>query len=270
MLLFVYKKYSLFNSCTGLPLAFTDDMESLFVCDTTIEEFIGKHPPLDVNTKPRVLTIKEDPIVASVLSENAAKRISNLEREIQEDVGQRGIANLHIPDELVKAALVLSHSSSVAVHFGFPCNTNEKFPDETDGPPGAMAICKALNALGKKVTCIASSYHVEFVRELVHKFFGKDVSVMEFIPARTHGVPDRVRKAAEDFLFYDGTNLASPKFDALVAIEAIARTQEGGYMTMKGRNLFDVCKDSPVDELFIQGTYNYTVQSTQFLYVRDA
>lgn len=234
------------------------------MCDTTIEEFIQKHPPLDVDTKPRVLTIMEDPFAASVLSENAAERISSLEKEIQEDVGKRGIAKLHIPEELVKAAVVLSHSSSVAVHFGFPCNTNEKFPDETDGPPGALAICKALNALGKKVTCIASSYHVELVRELVLKFLGNEVSVVEFIPARTHVGPDRVSKAAEDFLFHDGTNRASPKFDALVAIEATARTEEGGYMTMKGRNLIDVCKDSPVDELFIQGTYNYTVQNNSF------
>ena len=233
------------------------------MCDTTIEEFIQKHPPLDVDTKPRVLAIMDDPFAASVLSENAAERISSLEEEIQEDVGKRGIANLHIPEELVKAALVLSHSSSVAVHFGFPCNTNEKFLDETDGPPGAMAICKALNALGKKVTCIASSYHVELVRKLVFKFLGNDVSVVEFIPKRTHG-QDGVRKAADDFLFHDGTNRASPKFDALVAIEATARTEDGGYMTMKGRNLFDVCKDSPVDELFIQGTYNYAVQRNSF------
>ena len=234
------------------------------MCDTTIEEFIHEHPPLDVDSNPRVLTIMEDPFAASILSENAAKKISSLEKEIQEDVGKRGIAKLHIPDELVKAALVLSHSSSVAVHFGFPCNTNEKFPDETDGPPGAMAICKALNALGKKVTCIASSYHVELVRKLVRKFLGNEVSVVDFIPAKTHGGPDGVRKAAEDFLFHDGANQASPKFDALVAIEATARTEQGGYMTMKGRNLFDVCKDSPVDELFIQGTCNYTVQNNSY------
>ena len=180
-------------------------------------------------------------------------RIGCLETEIQDDIGKRGIAKLYIPGELVKAALVLSHSSTVAVHFGFPCNTNEKFPDETDGPPGAVAIGRALQALGKKVTFIASSYHVELVRELVRKFLGNEVTVAEFTPLRTHG-PDKVGIASEEFLFHDGGNQTSPKFDALVAIEATSRTEKGCYMTMKGRDLSGICKDSPVDELFIQGT----------------
>lgn len=204
-----------------------------------------------MDTKPRVVAIKDVPFTASVLSENAAMKISSLETEIQEDIGKRDIAKLHLPGELLRAALVLSHSTSVAVHFGFPCVTDAKFPDETDGPPGALAICKALNALGKKVTCIASSYQVELVRDLVRKFLQNGVQVLEFSPGRTGG-PDGVRIAAEEFLFYDGTDAISPKFDALVAIEATARTDGGCYMTMKGRNLWDVCRDSPVDELFIQ------------------
>lgn len=218
-----------------------------------------------MDTKPRVVVIKEVPFTASVLSENAAMKISSLETEIQEDIGERGIAKLHLPGELLRAALVLSHSTSVAVHFGFPCVTDAKFPDETDGPPGALAICKALNALGKKVTCIASSYQVELVRDLVRKFLQNGVQVLEFSPGRTGG-PDGVRIAAEEFLFYDGTDAISPKFDALVAIEATARTHGGCYMTMKGRNLWDVCRDSPVDELFIQG--NRVFKTLNFLCVQ--
>lgn len=235
-----------------LPLAFTDDTQHLFVCDTTIEEFLPKHPPVDADTtKPRLVTLKEEPFVASVLSEDAASRISCLETEIQEDVGKRGIAQLHIPDELVKAALVLSRSTSVAIHFGFPCNTSQEFPDENDGPPGAIAIGKAVKALGKNVAFIARSYQVELVRKLVGKFLGDEVTVLEFAPVRTHG-PDRVKTATEEFLFHDGSNQVRPKFDALVAIEATSRTDQGCYMTMKGRDLSIVCKDSPVDELFIQ------------------
>ena len=143
------------------------------MCDTPTEEFLQKHPPIGANTKLKVVTLKEDPFVASLLSENSESRINGLEAAIQEDVGGRGIANLHIPGELVKAALALSHSSSVAVHFGFPCVTGENFLDETDGPSGAIAIGKALKAFGKKVTFIASSYHIQLVRTLVSKFFGE-------------------------------------------------------------------------------------------------
>ena len=221
--------------------------------DTPTEEFLQKHPPIGANTKLKVVTLKEDPFVASLLSENSESRINGLEAAIQEDVGGRGIANLHIPRELVKAALALSHSSSVAVHFGFPCVTGENFLDETDGPSGAIAIGKALKALGKKVTFIASSYHIQLVRTLVSKFLGRDVSVVEFQPPRNDD-PVGVQTAAVEFLFHDGVKPINPKFDALVAIEATSRTAEGGYMTMKGRDLSDVCRKSPVDELFIQGT----------------
>lgn len=232
-------------------MAFTDDMESLFCIDSTIGKITGNVPPCQ-ESKVQVVAIKEEPFIASLLSENALKGIRSLEFEIQEDVGKRGIEKLHIPDELVKAALVLSHSKTVAVHFGFPCNTNAKYPDEVDGPPGFLAICKALLALGKMVSCIASSYQVDLVRELVIKFLDDRIPVLEFKPEKGKGV----KTAAEEFLFFDELN---PKFDTLVAIEATSRTREGAYMTMKGRNLIDICEDSPVDELFIQGnSFFYT------------
>lgn len=227
-------------------------MDHIFVCDTPTEEFLQKHPPIGADTKLKVVTLKEDPFVASLLSENCESRITDLEAAIQEDVGSRGIANLHIPGELLRAALTLSHSSSVAVHFGFPCVTGKNFLDETDGPPGAIAIGKALKALGKKVTFIASSYHVQLVETLVSEFLGREVSVVEFKPSRNDD-PVGVQTAAVEFLFDDGVKPSNPKFDALVAIEATSRTAEGGYMTMKGRDLSDVCRKSPVDELFIQG-----------------
>ena len=235
-------------------MAFTDDMESLFCIDSTIGKITGNVPPCQ-ESKVQVVAIKEEPFIASLLSENALKGIRSLEFEIQEDVGKRGIEKLHIPDELVKAALVLSHSKTVAVHFGFPCNTNAKYPDEVDGPPGFLAICKALLALGKMVSCIASSYQVDLVRELVIKFLEDRISVLEFKPEKGKGV----KTAAEEFLFFDGADELNPKFDTLVAIEATSRTIEGAYMTMKGRNLIYICEDSPVDELFIQGnSFFYT------------
>lgn len=82
---------------------------------------------------------------------------------------------------------------------------------------------------------------------------GRDVSVVEFQPPRNDD-PVGVQTAAVEFLFHDVVKPINPKFDALVAIEATSRTAEGGYMTMKGRDLSDVCRKSPVDELFIQGT----------------
>ena len=92
-----------------------------------------------------------------MVSESAVIRFRGLEREIQDNIGERGIAKLHNADELLRAALVLSRSSSVGIHFGFPCNTNNEFPDETDDPLGAIALGKDLKTLGKEVTFIAGT-----------------------------------------------------------------------------------------------------------------
>ena len=116
-------------SSTGLPLTLTDNIERLIVCDTNVTEFRVKHLPVHVDTNPRVVTLKDKPFIASLVSESAVIRFRGLEREIRDDIGERGIAELHIADELLRAALVLSHSSSVGIHFGFPCNTNKEFPD---------------------------------------------------------------------------------------------------------------------------------------------
>ena len=228
-------------------------MDRLVGCEAMVEDFLDRHPLANTDAKPRVVTIKESPFTASLLSEEAMNKIRYLETEIQEDIGKRGIANLHIPEELLKAALVLSHASSVAIHFGFPCNSNGEFPDETDGPVGAIVLGKSLKALGKEVTFIACYYHVKLLQELVRTFLENNVSVVEFTPERTHG-SGGVRTAANKLLFHDVVHQMSPKFDVLVAIEAVSRSEEGGYMTMKARDLSDICKVSPVDEVFIQGT----------------
>ena len=236
-------------------------MEQLIASDTTVAEFIMKHPPVHVDTKPQVVTLKDKPFTASLISESAVLSLRGLEKEIQDDIGERGIAKLHIADELLRAALVLSHSSFVGIHFGFPCNTNDEFPDETDGPLGAIALGKALKALGKEVTFIASYYHVKLVQVLVETFLRNKACVVEFTPQRTHG-SGGVRAAAQTLLFHNPTNQMSPKFDALVAIEAVGRTEEGRYMTMKARDLSEICKVSPVDEVFIQGSYNYKLMGS--------
>ena len=221
-----------------------------------------KHPPVHVDTKPQVVTLKDKPFTASLVSESAVIRLRGLEKEIQDDIGESGIAKLHIADELLRAALVLSHSLSVGIHFGFPCNINEAFPEtETDGSLGAIALGKALKALGKEVTFIASYYHVKLVQVLVETFLRNKACVVEFTPQRTHG-SGGVRAAAQTLLFHNPTNQMSPKFDVLVAIEAVGRTEEGRYMTMKARDLSEICKVSPVDEVFIQGSYNYKLMGS--------
>lgn len=68
--------------------------------------------------------------------------------------GKRNIAKLFEPGELMKSALCLSHSRSVAIVTGYPAFYNEAIPFETDGPPGALALGVVLQSLGIHVTLI--------------------------------------------------------------------------------------------------------------------
>ncbi|MEQ2166932.1 hypothetical protein GOODEAATRI_033577, partial [Goodea atripinnis] len=83
--------------------------------------------------------------------------------------GQRGIRNLFAQDELLRSCLALSHSSSVAITTGFPTHYMHSPPDETDGPPGAIAIATMLLSLGKQVTLLTDSRAVEMNRALVEE-----------------------------------------------------------------------------------------------------
>ena len=60
-----------------------------------------------------------------------------------QDPGKRGIAPLCIPGDLAAAAKILAAAKSVAILSGYPCCLADP-PTETDGPPGALAIARAL------------------------------------------------------------------------------------------------------------------------------
>jgi len=68
--------------------------------------------------------------------------LSFLPRETQ-DPGKRNIAPLCIPGDLAAAAKTLAAAKSVAILSGYPCCLADP-PTETDGPPGALAVARAL------------------------------------------------------------------------------------------------------------------------------
>ena len=97
--------------------------------------------------------------------------------------GKRGIRNLLVKDDLLKTALALSRSSSVALTTGFPLVNpgasnaeNTCYYGETDGPPGTIAIATMLKALGKDVTLILDAGNLPVMKSILKSFEGKPVS----------------------------------------------------------------------------------------------
>lgn len=81
--------------------------------------------------------------------------------------GQRGIRALFVQDELVRSCLALSHASSVLITTGFPTHYMYDPPEETDGPPGAIAMAAMLQALGKSVAVVTDQRALDMNRKIV-------------------------------------------------------------------------------------------------------
>ena len=225
----------------------------MYFSDIPVDEFFSKNKPSHGSLVPKMIVVTENPYTASVLSDVALEKINHLEAIIQDDPNNRGIKHLHLSDELVKAALKLSHCNSVGITTGFPCNIGLDPPDENDGPPGALAMAKALQRVGKSVTLLVRSYHAELYRKIVSQcveceILERPVSVVEYSPSTDKDGTER----ALDFLFPSGRN-QPPQFDMLIAIEAAGVSVGGKYNTMRAVDMSGVCGSSPVDELFQAG-----------------
>ncbi|XP_031572883.1 D-glutamate cyclase, mitochondrial-like [Actinia tenebrosa] len=224
----------------------------MFFCDISTEEYFKNKPPPHGNEQPKVITLQDNPFYASVLGTNALQQINHIESLIQDDPGKRGVEHLHTVGQLVKAALRVSHASSVAIVTGFPINVGHDPPDETDGPPGALSMAKAFQALGKKVTLVSSHYNgklmSDFVLHCVEIGILQDVvEVEQFTP----GKGESIEEAAKKFLYPSGVE-NKPRFDVLVSIEAAGRTDKGTYKTMNNNDITECCRKTSVDELFLQ------------------
>lgn len=93
---------------------------------------------------------------------------------------------------------------------------------ETDGPPGAVAIGKALEALGRSVCYITDRY----TAPLLHGWLGQRADIVEFPIA---GIGESRRAAAE--------LIAETKPGLLISIERCGRNAGDIYLNMLGRDI---------------------------------
>ncbi|EDO48570.1 predicted protein, partial [Nematostella vectensis] len=231
-------------------ICFSHSPGCMFISDVMTEDYFKSHKPSFGDDQPKVVTLQEKPYFASIIGTSTLQKINRLEEAIQDDPGMRGIKHLHIPQELVKAALRISHSSRIAIASGFPVNASRNPPDETDGLPSVITMARAFQAVGKSVTLVACKYHFDILTSVVEfccvrGILGNGVIVEKF------DVTGKVSKeiAAKEFLYESDSR---PRFDILVAVEAACRSADGSYRSMKGKDLSSLCNLSPVDELFLQ------------------
>ncbi|KAJ3613729.1 hypothetical protein NHX12_019975 [Muraenolepis orangiensis] len=221
------------------PLAFSHSPGSMFLTDVPDSLLPASQ------LSPLCLLVCQDPLLYSLASQRAVGTIRQLERVIGEDPGNRGIRALFVEDELVRSCLALSHSTSVAITTGFPTHFMHSPPDETDGPPGALAMATMLLALGKQVTMVTDRRALQMNQDLVEEAVRTGV-LKASIPLVTY--EDSGPDSALHFLCHEG-DPRKPRFDHLVAIERSGRAADGNYYNMRGVNIKHLV--DPVDDLFV-------------------
>lgn len=157
------------------------------------------------------------------------------------DPNNCGIKELVLEGDFAKSVLTLSHCDSVGVVFGFPCNHGYECSEETDGPPGALAIAKALKYMGKKVAIISEERNRSIVESCIDSMLAKNdlISEVKF-------------KSCEEVIANKGQG-----FDCLVAIERMGPAEDGCHYTMKGVDLTDQLE--LIDQVFAQNESIVTI-----------
>lgn len=233
---------------TKPALAFSHSPGCMFLTDLpdSSSSPVGlSHQSLDPLMTPLSFRLSQHPQHYSLASKRAVHKIRQLEKIIGEDPGDRGISAIILQDELLLSCLALSHASSVAITTGFPTHYMHNPPDETDGPPGAVAMANMLLSLGKQVTMVTDRRGLQLNQDLINEAVRSGVLAAPVPLVTFEGSgPD----SALRFLCHNG-DVSKPRYDHLVAIERSGRASDGNYYNMRGINVKHLL--DPIDDLFI-------------------
>ena len=151
------------------------------------------------------------------------------------DHDKRGVAALrpYLPvDFCTRAAdYILENPGHVVITTGFYILMSGSA--ETDGPPGALAIGKALQDLGMRVTYVSDSYATPALRQVV----GSNAEVVDFAIAD----PEESIRASMWML-----DQLDP--DLLISIERCSRSKDNTYLNMRSVDISD--QTARLDYLF--------------------
>ena len=186
------------------------------------------------------------PYFTSVINRKSLPTFEALEQALLDDPGKRGVAHLFQKSDLLRATLALSHAHSVAVTTGFPVCTEFEIKEETDGLPGALAVCQALVTFGKDVTLV--------VDEGREKLYTSCVEHMVEVGALQAGSVAVIPFKEAKEKMKDAPSSSPPVYGCLVAIERAGRNSHGTYCSMKGKDISQYVES--IDELFEMAQQN--------------
>jgi hypothetical protein len=147
------------------------------------------------------------------------------------DPGQRGIARFFVRGGAAAAARSLARGKRTLVTTGFSVGPGQP---ETDGPPGAAVLGRALRLLGHEVSYVTDEVAVPLIRAALD-VLGEPLGVIT-------SAGDGGSAAARRFL-------AAEAPTHLVSIERPGRTHDGDYRNARGESVR--AWNAPLDVLFL-------------------
>ena len=237
------------TSSTSVPLCITHAPGHMYVCDRRVDELALVPSPYAPHLDANVVAIEA------------------LDRIAARDPGKRGISRLHLPNEIFRAARRLAERDCrhVGITTGFPCNLDLPVSTETDGPPGAVALGRALLLAAAADDAPGGPRRVSFIVDEANRIVLEaalaaaanydcpalaDAAVLVYSPSSTEGEGEGEGEEKERSAggAYAREFLKAHAFDALVAVERAARAADGHYYTMRARLMDKLC--APIDDLF--------------------
>ena len=135
------------------------------------------------------------------------------------------------------ARFLLRHAGTVLIATGFYIQRAEA--PETDGPPGALAMGRALRALGSRVVYVSDAYTVPLLADLAPS----DTETVDFV------IDD---DSASVQFAHDLLDRIAPT--VLIATERCALTASGTYLNMRGQDISPYT--ARLDHLFTRHPYS--------------
>lgn len=153
------------------------------------------------------------------------------------DPGNRGIARFFVPGGAAAAARALASARRVLITTGFALGPGMP---ETDGPPGAAALGRALRMLGKRVAYVTDPVTVPLL-EAALRALAERAGVATFASPGGAPASETEREARRV--------LAAMRPTHLVAIERPGRTRDGDYRSARAESVRRW--NGPLDALFL-------------------
>ncbi|MBO8142720.1 MAG: DUF4392 domain-containing protein [Firmicutes bacterium] len=149
--------------------------------------------------------------------ERSERLASRMELLVAADVNRRGSRDLLVPGDLLAAARSLFAGEGAAIVTGF--YIPQAGAPETDGPPGALALARALARLGKRVVLMADRFCLPLLLHPAMEPWTAGLTVAEAAP-----------DTGPDWLKGRGVT-------HVVAVERVGRAEDGHYYDARGRML---------------------------------